>query len=49
MTSSNEIAGNATFARKRHARLGDPALWAWLVVALLALLPARAALHVILA
>jgi hypothetical protein len=29
--------------------LGDPALWAWLVVALLALLPARAALHVILA
>jgi len=29
--------------------LADPALWAWLFVALLALLPARAALHVILA
>lgn len=28
--------------------LRDPALWAWLVVALLALFPARAALHVIL-
>ena len=49
MTSSNEIAGPSTLTRKRHARLGDPALWAWLVVALLALLPARAALHVILA
>jgi len=29
--------------------LRDPALWAWLIVALLALLPARAALHVVLA
>jgi hypothetical protein len=28
--------------------LRDPALWAWLVVVLLALFPARAALHVIL-
>jgi len=49
MASSNEIAGTSASTRKRHARLGDPALWAWLVVALLALLPARAALHVILA
>jgi len=49
MTSSNEIVATSTITRKRHARLGDPALWAWLVVALLALLPARAALHVILA
>ena len=49
MTSSNEIAGPSTLAPKRHAPLRDPALWAWLVVALLALLPARAALHVILA
>jgi hypothetical protein len=49
MTSSNQTAGPSTLASKRHARLGDPALWAWLVVVLLALLPARAALHVILA
>jgi hypothetical protein len=49
MTSSNETAVASTSARKRHARLGDPALWAWLFVVLLALLPARAALHVILA
>jgi hypothetical protein len=28
--------------------LRDPAVWAWLIVALLAILPARAALHVIL-
>jgi hypothetical protein len=46
--TSNEIAGRSRPDR-RHARLGDPALWAWLVVALLALLPARAVLHVILA
>ena len=49
MTSSNETVGPSTLPSNRHARLGDPALWAWLVVALLALLPARAALHVILA
>jgi len=49
MTPSNEIAASARPDRARHARLGDPALWAWLAVALLALLPARAALHVILA
>ena len=35
--------------RRNPSRLADPALWAWLFVALLALLPARAALHVILA
>lgn len=34
--------------RASHAPLRDPALWAWLIVALLALLPAKAALHVIL-
>jgi hypothetical protein len=34
--------------RALPALLHDPALWAWLIVALLALLPARAALHVIL-
>jgi len=49
MSASNEIAAPSMLARKRHAPLRDPALWAWLVVALLALLPARAALHVILA
>jgi hypothetical protein len=46
--TSNELTASSRPGR-RHARLGDPALWAWLVVALLALLPARAALHVILA
>jgi hypothetical protein len=46
--TSNEIAGRSRPDR-RHARPGDPALWAWLLVALLALLPARAVLHVILA
>lgn len=49
MSSSNDITAPARSTRVRHARLGDPALWAWLFVALLALLPARAALHVILA
>jgi len=34
--------------RRRHRMLRDPALWAWLIVALLAIFPARAALHVIL-
>jgi hypothetical protein len=29
--------------------LHDPALWAWLVVALLALLPAKAVIHAVLA
>jgi len=29
------------------ATLNDPALWAWLIVALLAIIPARAALHVL--
>jgi hypothetical protein len=46
--TSNEITASSRPDR-RHARLRDPALWAWLAVALLALLPARAALHVILA
>jgi hypothetical protein len=47
--TSNEIAGPSRPDRRHHARAGDPALWAWLLVALLALLPARAVLHVILA
>jgi len=50
MTTLNDILpGGRRPSRRRHPRLGDPALWAWLVVALLALLPARAALHIILA
>ena len=38
-----------TRRRSAHATLRDPAVWAWLIVALLAMLPAKAALHVILA
>jgi len=34
--------------RREHRMLRDPALWAWLIVALLAMLPARAVLDVIL-
>ncbi|HEX6137155.1 MAG TPA: hypothetical protein VF059_05825 [Casimicrobiaceae bacterium] len=34
--------------RRQHRVLRDPAVWAWLIVALLAIFPARAALHVIL-
>ena len=49
MTHSIETAQAAKTGRLGHSRLGDPAVWAWLFVALLALLPARAALHVILA
>jgi hypothetical protein len=44
-----EFAQPSKPGRSGPPRLADPALWAWLVVALLALLPARAALHVILA
>jgi hypothetical protein len=44
-----EFAQPSKPGRSGASRLADPALWAWLVVALLALLPARAALHVILA
>jgi hypothetical protein len=43
------IADPSIRSGRRHPRLRDPALWAWLIVALLALLPARAALHVVLA
>ena len=49
MTHSIETAQAAKTGRPGHSRLGDPAVWAWLFVALLALLPVRAALHVILA
>jgi len=49
MTHSIETAQAAKTGRPGLSRLGDPAVWAWLFVALLALLPARAALHVILA
>ena len=49
MTHSTEIAQPFKSGRATPSRLGDPALWAWIFVALLALLPARAALHVILA
>jgi hypothetical protein len=34
--------------RRPHRMLRDPAVWAWLIVALLAIFPARAALNVIL-
>ena len=46
MTPSIETTQAAKTGRPGHSRLGDPAVWAWLFVALL---PARAALHVILA
>jgi hypothetical protein len=49
MTPSIEFAQRPKPGRSGPSRLADPALWAWLFVALLALLPARAALHVILA
>jgi hypothetical protein len=35
--------------RSPYDALRDPALWAWLIVALLAMIPARGALHLILA
>ncbi len=43
---------NSFLSRPGGRRAGwqsDPALWAWVIVALLALVPARAVLHVILA
>lgn len=49
MTPSMEFGQPSKPGRSGPSRIADPALWAWLVVALLALLPARAALHVILA
>jgi len=38
-------------ARRRESRkpLRDPAFWAWLIAAMLAMIPAASALHVILA
>jgi hypothetical protein len=39
---------NSSTQRAPYDALRDPALWAWLIVALLAMIPARAALHVIL-
>jgi hypothetical protein len=47
MSKSTKDTRSAVHRRASHANLRDPALWAWLIVALLALLPARAALHVL--
>jgi hypothetical protein len=47
MSESIQHVAPAAPRRSSHANLRDPALWAWLIVALLALLPARAALHVL--
>ena len=49
MTLPPENDRAASPGRSSHALPRDPAVWAWLIVALLALLPARAALHIILA
>lgn len=50
MTNPAEEAAEPVLPRRpSHASVRDPVLWAWLIVALLALLPAKAALHVILA
>jgi hypothetical protein len=45
----NSIPNTDPSARRRAwpAALNDPALWAWLIVALLAIIPARAALHLL--
>jgi hypothetical protein len=47
MSESTKYSQTAAQRRSSHANLRDPALWAWLIVALLALLPARAALHIL--
>ena len=49
MTTPTEAAEPMPSRRAPHASVRDPILWAWLIVALLAILPAKAALHVILA
>jgi hypothetical protein len=44
MDSSNTHHHRASAARHPRDLLRDPALWVWLLVALLALLPAKAVL-----